>query len=110
MKRTHVNCVIEKGQHGQFIKTWAFISHSKVEFNVDTMDTFLKFTFAMIRAEAMHRYQRVDGQLCVGLFKQIVSHFIVLCHKVGGQFVDLSRTGMITNVCEFKEYIYFKRR
>ena len=65
----------------------------QVEFDVDAMDNFLQLTFAMT-------------QLSLGLFKQMVSDFVVLGRKVGGQFVDLSRTGMIKNVSEFKEYIY----
>ena len=106
MNRNHFKFVIERGQHGQFTKTWVFISHSHVEFNVDAMDKFLKFIFAMTRAEAMHHYPHVDGQLSLGLFKQMVSDFVVLGRKVGGQLVDFSRTGMIKNVSEFKEYIY----
>ena len=34
------------------------------------------------------------------------SDFVVLGRKVGGELFDLSRTGMIKNVSEFKEYIF----
>ena len=34
LHKKHINFMIQRGQHGQFMKTWVFISHSKAVFNV----------------------------------------------------------------------------
>ena len=93
LHKKNINFMVERGQHGQFMKTWVFISHSKAVFNVEAMDAYLKLTFLSTGDDARLHYPREDGLLSLGLFKQMSSDFVVLGRKVGGVLFDLSRTG-----------------
>jgi hypothetical protein len=102
----NVDFMIHRGVMSPFTETWVFVSHAKVPFNDIEMDQYLNLTFARTREEALRHFPRHNGALSLGLLLRMFSDYIIVGELPTGEVWDISRTGMIKNVSEFKEFLF----
>ena len=102
----NVDFMIHRGVMSPFTETWVFVSHAKVPFNEIEMDQYLNLTFARTREEALRHFPRHNGALSLGLLRRMFSDYIIVGKLPTGEVWDISRTGMMTNVSEFKEFLF----
>ena len=86
--------------------TWIFIGHSQVAFDKERMTQYLNLTFASSMDVALQHFPKENGKPSLGLFKELVSDFVICGRTTSGDIWDISRTGMIKNASEFKEFVF----
>ena len=97
---------IHRGCKPPFTETWVFVSNSKVPFNAIEMEQYLDLTFAETREDALRYFPRHDGALSLGLLRRMFSDYVIVGKLQTGEIWDISRTGMIKNTSEFKEFLF----
>ena len=66
----------------------------------------LDFKFASSMDVALQHFLQENDKPSSSLFKELVSDFVICGRTTSGDIWDISRTGMIKNVSEFKEFIF----
>ena len=102
----NVDFMIHRGVMSPFTETWVFVSHANVPFNEIEIDQYLNLTFARTREEALRHFPRHNGALSLGLLRRMFSDYIIVGELPTAEVWDISRTGMIRNVSEFKEFLF----
>ena len=101
--------MITRGCKGPFIETWVLTSRPKVAFDEALMDQYHHLFFSTDVTEARRHFPLVGANMVLGSLRAMMSDFVILGRRVDGSMWDLSRTGMIKNASEFKEYFFSRR-
>ena len=96
--------MFHRGCFPPFTETWVFIGNPKVSYNVAAMEQFLHLTFATTTDEARRHFPRDNGAFSLGMLRHMFVDYVILGKLQSGEVWDISRTGMVKNVSEFKAF------
>ena len=90
--------------------TWVFNGNSKVVFDMERMPQYLNLTFANSMEVAQQHFPIENGKPSLGLFKELVSDFVICGRTNFGEIWDISRIGMIKNCLKYNEFLFSRSK